>query len=130
MQGRIDVHSHLLPGIDDGCKTALESIECARMLVAAGYTTSFCTPHVWPNYPHINRDSIPMLTQQLQNSLNHEGIPLQLYPGGELNLHAKVTEMKDNELIPMAVADQYILADMWAEKIPDWFDATIKWLQN
>ena len=36
--GRIDVHSHLLPGVDDGCKSVEESIACARVLVANGYT--------------------------------------------------------------------------------------------
>ena len=46
--GRIDVHSHLLPGVDDGCPSLEESIRCARELLRHGYTHSFCTPHFWP----------------------------------------------------------------------------------
>ena len=49
--GRIDVHSHLLPNVDDGCGSQAETLECARRLVEAGYTHSFCTPHYWPNLP-------------------------------------------------------------------------------
>ena len=33
MSGRIDIHSHLLPGVDDGCKTVADSLDCARALV-------------------------------------------------------------------------------------------------
>ena len=53
--GRIDVHSHLLPGLDDGCVSLDESLACARRLVAEGYTHSFCTPHIWPNLPAAGR---------------------------------------------------------------------------
>ena len=47
--GRIDVHSHLLPNVDDGCSSLAESLECARRMVQAGYTHCFCTPHYWPS---------------------------------------------------------------------------------
>src|SRR4051794_15107533 len=57
--GRIDVHSHLLPGVDDGCASIEDSIACAARMVAAGYTHSFCTPHVWPDLPHNNAGTIP-----------------------------------------------------------------------
>ena len=57
MIGRIDVHSHLLPGVDDGCRDVAESIACARKMVEAGYTHSYCTPHVWERLGN-NRASI------------------------------------------------------------------------
>ncbi|MGB1125501.1 MAG: CpsB/CapC family capsule biosynthesis tyrosine phosphatase, partial [Phycisphaeraceae bacterium] len=50
--GRIDIHSHILPGIDDGCTTVAESLESVRVLKAYGYVGTICTPHCWPNsYP-------------------------------------------------------------------------------
>ncbi len=67
--GRIDVHSHLLPGIDDGCKTVEESIGCARVLVANGYTHAFCTPHIWHKYVGISRESVPRMCAILLGEL-------------------------------------------------------------
>ena len=67
--GRIDVHSHLLPGVDDGCRTVQESVQCARLMADAGYTHSFCTPHVWP---HLSRNTvahIPRYTEELQSAV-------------------------------------------------------------
>ena len=84
--GRIDVHSHLLPGVDDGCRELRESIACARQLVAAGYTHSFCTPHVWPGLPENRRTNIVYWTERLQRELDAAGVPLRLVPGGEINL--------------------------------------------
>ena len=128
--GRIDVHSHLLPTVDDGCPTLEESLKCARMLVSAGYSHCFCTPHVWPSDRKIARDSVPLLVDDLQVALNDAGIPLRLLPGGELNLHATVTHSTPDKIIDMALAGQYILVDMWAEQLPDWFEPAIRWLEN
>src|SRR3954471_20893250 len=86
--GRIDVHSHLLPQVDDGCRTLEESIAGGREMVAAGYTHSFCTPHVWPSLPHNNAAEITRRVGRLQQAFDDAGVGLKLIPGGELNLRA------------------------------------------
>jgi protein-tyrosine phosphatase len=128
--GRIDVHSHLLPGVDDGCPTLAESIECARMLVAAGYSHCFCTPHAWPSQHLITRDAVPTMVRELQSALDHANIALRLLPGSELNLHATVTHTTPDRIIELALAGQYILVDMWADKLPAWFEGAVRWLQD
>ena len=128
--GRIDVHSHLLPGVDDGCKTVEESIACARELVANGYTHAFCTPHVWPSYQNIPTTSVPQWTANLQRSLADAGVPLTLLPGGEMNLHAAVTQMTPEYVITMGMGGRYMLVDMWFEKLPDFFEGAVRWLQG
>ena len=85
MTPKIDVHSHLLPGIDDGCKTIEESVECARLLVERGYTHTFCTPHIWTSLPANTVINIPTMTAALQTELDRQNIPLKLFPGGENN---------------------------------------------
>ena len=130
MFGRIDVHSHLLPGIDDGCPQVDESIRCARMLVAAGYTHSFCTPHVWPNLVNQTRDSISRWTKELQQAFDAAAVPLRLFPGGELNLNPQLVHEPPHRIVSLALADKYILADMWADALPNWFESTIRWLQK
>src|SRR5690348_14869324 len=97
--GRVDVHAHLIPGVDDGCKSVDESILCARALVAAGYTHAFCTPHVWPNLRNTVK-TIRQWTDALQAALDAAQVPLRLMPGGEINLHRQFyTDTPPDEVV-------------------------------
>src|SRR4051794_13053357 len=105
--GRIDVHGHLLPGIDDGCRTFDESIACAQALVSAGYTHAFCTPHVWPQYPQNVVDQIAPRVAALQSKLEEAAVPLTVLPGGELNLMFCWPTLKDlprDQIVTYALA--------------------------
>ena len=127
--GRIDVHSHLLPGCDDGCRTVEESIECAKMMVAAGYTHSFCTPHVWPHLPANSAEKIPQQVVALQAALNGAGVPLRLMPGGEINLRADTPFTEVEKLVSYGMLRKFVLIDLWADKLPPFFAPAIKWFQ-
>ena len=128
--GRIDVHSHLIPGVDDGCKTFDESIACARELVAAGYTHAFCTPHVWPSYQNVTKDAVPDWAIALQEALDTADVPLEVLPGGEMNLHEGTRSLSDDYLLTYAMGGRYMLADIWAAELPGFFEPTIRWLQS
>ncbi len=128
--GRIDVHSHLLPGVDDGCKTVGDSIACARELVAAGYTHAFCTPHIWPSYPDISMHTVPQWTAALQREYDSAGVALKLFPGGEISLHAKLTRATPEYLLTYGLAGRYALVDLWCEKCPAFFEDAVTWLQD
>jgi protein-tyrosine phosphatase len=130
MTGRIDVHSHLLPGIDDGCKTIEESLACARLMVEAGYTHSFCTPHIWPSYSNTIQ-SIPQRVIALQGELDSAGIPLKLIPGGEINLRPDYrSATPPNEVVTYALNGRYVLFDIWCDKLPEHVAPSIEWLQS
>ena len=128
--GRIDLHSHLLPGIDDGCPTLDDSIACARAMVAAGYTHACCTPHVWPSFPQNNRKQIPIAVAELQNHLLAAGVPLTLIPGGEMNMRPETVDLAKENIVSYAMADRYILIDLWADVLPDFFGPSITHLQS
>ena len=130
MPGLIDVHCHLLPGVDDGCASIDESIACARGLVAEGYTHAFCTPHIWPSLPHNNVREIPQRTKELQNALNEANVALHLLPGGELNLRPQTPQTPPDEVLTYGLGGKYCLFDMWADELPDWFDGAIGFLQS
>jgi protein-tyrosine phosphatase len=128
--GRIDVHAHLLPDVDDGCRTYADSIACARELVAAGYTHAFCTPHVWPSYDFVTRRNVPLWTRDLQEKLDEAAVPLRLMPGGELNLHEGVRDLTDDYLITYGMAERYVLIDIWASELPEFFAPGVRFLQS
>jgi protein-tyrosine phosphatase len=128
--GRIDVHSHLLPGVDDGCESAEESIACARELVAAGYTHSFCTPHVTPGFPQQTIANVARWVAELQQTLTEADVPLTLLPGGEINLWPDLTKsLTPPRLLTYGGMGRACLVDIWADKLPDYFEPAIRWLQ-
>ena len=79
----IDLHCHILPGIDDGAADLSVSLDMARASVADGVTDLACTPHILPGlYPNTG-PQIRQATQQLQHALDHYGIPLRLVAGAD-----------------------------------------------
>ncbi|MBN1932938.1 MAG: hypothetical protein JW786_15145 [Desulfobacterales bacterium] len=82
----IDYHSHLLPDVDDGSKSIEESLEMARILVAAGFKEVYCTPHCIKGVYENTRENIQPKFAQLQNAINEAGISLVVHPGMEYYL--------------------------------------------
>jgi protein-tyrosine phosphatase len=116
--GRVDVHTHLLPGVDDGCATVAESIECGRALVAAGYSHAYCTPHVWPNLPENNAREIGGRVAALQGEFDGAGVALKLLPGGEHNLLSAwpgLAETARGEIVTYGLLGRYLLFDFWCD---------------
>jgi len=128
--GRIDVHCHLLPGVDDGCETLEESIACARTFVNNGYTHVFCTPHIWPSLPRNTVSNIRQWTRALQDELDRRLIPLRLLPGGEINLNPDYHKIDPGQVVTYAMAGRHVIFDLWADRLPPFFTPTVKWLQS
>ena len=97
MSGLVDIHAHLLPGIDDGPPTLEESLEMARVAVDSGISTIAATPHLRSDFPGVRIEEIGPRCQSLQEALNHAGIPLRVVPGGEVSL-VWALEASDEEL--------------------------------
>ena len=87
-QSYVDLHLHLLPGVDDGPADEQASLEHARRLVGDCVREAVVTPHVGhPAFP-VDVASIAARTQRLQAALDAARIPLLLHPGGELHASA------------------------------------------
>jgi protein-tyrosine phosphatase len=92
----IDLHSHILPGIDDGARTVEDSLEIARAAVRDGIVTIAATPHVrddWPTPADLMEERIA----ELRTELDRARIPLDLRTGGEIALDW-VTRLTTEEL--------------------------------
>jgi protein-tyrosine phosphatase len=81
----IDLHSHILPGLDDGARDLDDALEIARAAVADGITVIAATPHVREDYA-TTADAMESGVRQLRAVLEREGIQLELLPGGEISL--------------------------------------------
>ena len=81
----IDLHSHILPGLDDGAADLADALEIARAAAADGITAIAATPHVREDYP-TTADAMESGVRYLRAALEREGIRIELLPGGEVSL--------------------------------------------
>jgi protein-tyrosine phosphatase len=100
------------------------------MLVAAGYSLAFCTPHIWPNLPHNNPGVIVQRTKELQRHFDEAGVNLKLLPGGELNLRAEMVNWQREHIPTFGMKGEYCFFDLWADKLPPFFWPVVEHLQG
>lgn len=89
----VDLHCHLLPGVDDGPETLDQSVAYARAAVAAGTSTIVATPHV----EQVDVRTLPERVGAVRAALAEEGIALTVEVGGELKPES-IGELDDEEL--------------------------------
>ncbi|MGX1930489.1 tyrosine-protein phosphatase [Flagellimonas sp. 2504JD4-2] len=72
LHGLVDMHNHILPGIDDGAKSVEESMELVRAFGNLGVKNFVCTPHImhnyYPNTPEVIKNAHNALKTELENS--------------------------------------------------------------
>ncbi|MEA2363507.1 MAG: protein-tyrosine phosphatase [Thermoleophilaceae bacterium] len=93
----VDLHFHLLPGVDDGPGDMAASLELARAAVADGTETVVATPHVRTDLGVTDAVEIHARVLELRFALAAEGIPLEVRCGGELG-HELIGRMRQSEL--------------------------------
>src|SRR5438105_3336949 len=81
----IDLHSHILPGLDDGAETLDQSLAIARAAVEDGIAVIAATPHVRDDYPTTAAEMEERLAE-VRRAVEAENIPLDVRPGGEIAL--------------------------------------------
>jgi protein-tyrosine phosphatase len=82
----IDLHVHVLPGIDDGARDEAAAIELVVEAVATGVTTIAATPHLRADHPNVRPSEVAGRTADLQAALDRAGVAVQLVPGGEVDV--------------------------------------------
>jgi protein-tyrosine phosphatase len=81
----VDLHSHLLPGLDDGARDLEESLAIARAMVADGVRVVAGTPHVRDDYP-TSASAMETALSSVRAAVAAEGLPLSVVGGGEIAL--------------------------------------------
>lgn len=82
--GMVDIHCHILPGLDDGAQSMQDSIAMAELAVADGIEEVIATPHL--NGDLYDFKKVLSLTRSLNQVLQEKNIPLVVYPGGEVSI--------------------------------------------
>ncbi len=98
----IDIHSHILPGIDDGAEDLEQSLEMIKIAALDGITAVAATPHVISGVYDTRKDQIISALQKLNKQIENENIPLQVLPGAEVRLEPDLPHrLQQGELITL-----------------------------
>jgi protein-tyrosine phosphatase len=107
----IDLHSHILPGLDDGVATIEEARELARAALAEGVTAIAATPHVREDYP-TTPEQMEAGVAALRADFAREAIDLELLHGGEIDLEALGgLSVDDVRRFTLAQSGRYLLVE-------------------
>ncbi|MGX1100238.1 tyrosine-protein phosphatase [Amorphus sp. MBR-141] len=99
----IDLHCHLLPGIDDGAKDLAQSIEMAKMAVADGIRITACTPHITPGVYDNDGPGIRSAVEALAAALFERGIDLYVLTGADVHLTPRMVDgLRSGRLLTIA----------------------------
>ncbi len=120
----IDLHCHVLPGLDDGPKEMSEALAMSRLAAASGTTTIVATPHIdrhWRVSPLDLQDRVGAL----RDALKIEEIPLQIETGGEIAI-TRLPELRHEEIDVLRLGEgPYLLLECPLERSSWDFDAAL-----
>jgi protein-tyrosine phosphatase len=107
----IDLHCHILPGIDDGASDLSTSLAMAADSVAQGVSVVACTPHILPGLYHNTGAAIRHAVVRLQEALDDNQIPLRLVTGADVHMTPDfVAGLRDGRLLTLADS-RYVLVE-------------------
>jgi len=107
----IDLHSHILPGIDDGAADLDASLVMARIAAADGITRMACTPHIVPGLYENSFETIAPALAKLTQALLDRGIPLQLVIGADVHIAPDLDVSLASGIVPTLNRTRYFLLE-------------------
>lgn len=117
----IDIHCHILPGLDDGAKNPAAALEMARRAGADGISTIVASPHVITGLYRNTREVILAATGQFNALLQKNEIPLTVLPGAEYQLEPDLPgRLARGELLTINDGGRYLLVELPAAFVPDY----------
>lgn len=109
---KLDIHCHILPGLDDGSKSMKETMKILKMARRQNIISAIATPHYSPHYRNDNPEEIKELCRLTEKQAQEVVDPeFRIYPGQEIFFSDEVLEkLKRGELLTLAGSD-YVLIE-------------------
>jgi protein-tyrosine phosphatase len=110
-RGMIDLHCHMLPGIDDGATDLATALEMARIAAADGISVAACTPHIYPGMFDNDTAGIVQAIGALQAELDGAGIALELTAGADAHVTPELLSRLKAGTVPCLGNGRYFLLE-------------------
>ena len=114
----VDLHSHILPGLDDGAKTIGESLQMAKLAVSEGIETIIATPHHKNGAYENEKAHIQEALRNFRRQLEINQIPLTVLAGQEVRLYGELIEDMETGTIQTIHDTNYVLIEFPSNHIP------------
>jgi protein-tyrosine phosphatase len=122
----VDIHCHILPGLDDGSPDMATSISMAFLAVAAGITTMVGTPHWIEDEHETDPELVRQTARKLQAEMNIRAIPLTVLPGNEAFISPDLPDrVKRGDVLTLADRGTHLLLELPYEDPPTYVDDVI-----
>jgi protein-tyrosine phosphatase len=119
----IDLHCHVLPGIDDGPSDTDEALALCRAAAADGVSLIAATPHLRRDHPGVRPDELAERCEDLNALLRAEHLPLSVVPGGEVDLlWAQTASDEELRLVSLCQAGDCLLVETPYAALADDFE--------
>ncbi|WP_127534245.1 tyrosine-protein phosphatase [Paenibacillus kobensis] len=118
----IDIHNHILPGIDDGPADWQAALELARNAVANGISTVIATPHHVHERYNNRAETVVALTEQMNGKLQQADIPLRILAGQEIRMHREMLDRWEQGAaggLRTLAGTRYLLMELPSANVPD-----------
>ncbi|MHA6261280.1 tyrosine-protein phosphatase [Sporosarcina sp. CAU 1771] len=126
----IDIHAHILPGVDDGPKTLQESIQLLERAVKEGITDIIATPHAYSPQYNVPKQTVYDQIALLTKEIDERGLPIRLHAGQEVRLNEHLPELiQTGEALTLA-GSKYVLLELPSSGIPTYTVHIIQQLLN
>lgn len=115
----IDIHCHILPGVDDGAKHLEDSIAMAKQAISEGIHTIIATPHHKNGRYNNPKNSVLADLTRLNERIQQEQIPLTIIPGQEVRIHGELIEgYQQDEILTLTGTSRYLFVELPTNHIP------------
>jgi protein-tyrosine phosphatase len=117
----IDIHTHILPAIDDGPTTMTESVEMCRIAVNDGIKKMIATPHVQNGMYDLDANKVLEKIHLLNQLVKQEGLDLVIFPGAEVHLNDRLLDaeiLKESSILTINGGKKYILLEFPFQWVP------------
>lgn len=115
----VDLHCHILPGIDDGSPDLEHSLSLAKQAVNDGVTHILCTPHHLDNEFVNHKNDVIKDVAVFQEELVQHEIPLKVFPGQEVHINGDLISKYD-DLLGIDVNKRYMLLEFPHGNVPSY----------
>ena len=127
----IDLHCHILPGIDDGALNEEMSLEMARKAVLEGVHTIVATPHHRNGRYHNEKKDVLQYVQKLNALLEHAQVPLTILPGQEIRLYGEILDdYQEEKILTLNDTGKYLFIEFPSSQVPHYAERLLFDIQS
>lgn len=127
----IDIHSHILPGVDDGARTLDEALDMLRMAVDTGVTTQVLTPHIHFGRFENQKADLQQRFKVFQEQVDEANIKIGLQLGSEVRISSEIMQLVAQDAIPtlgVYNGKKTFLLEFPRIEVPVGYENLVKWL--